>query len=230
MTDLRSSVVSDQLVHNIENLTSALERSESRYTQLTRLIRWSVLGIGAVAITVAVAFSGFLGTAYAQKEQAIPEAQSVVDALNNINRNLALFGMASQYMQQARPAIEAAVMNNQDVQSYMVQYLAEKKIEPTPQNMQQYAIPALINSTVTTMVDTVVLMHRIRDDSNSFRELVGGPGPALRSIQHELKLVNAALMSVPTMAVQMDLMNRNMASMSHSMGSTLGRAGSWMPW
>ncbi len=30
--------------------------------------------------------------------------------------------------------------------------------------------------------------------------------------------------------LQMDLMNRNMASMSHSMGSTLGRAGSWVPW
>lgn len=230
MASLCNSTASDQLVRNIDNLTNALEKSESRYAQLIRLIRWCVVGIGAVTISVAVAFTDIMSTAYAQKEQATPEAQSVVDALNNINRNLALFGMAAHYMQQARPAIEASVMNNQDVQSYMVQYLTEKEIDPTPKNMQQHAIPALINSAVTTMVNTVVLMNRIRDDSNSFREVIGGPVPALNAIQKELKLVNAALMSVPTMAVQMDLMNRNMASMSHSMGSTLGRAGSWMPW
>jgi hypothetical protein len=36
--------------------------------------------------------------------------------------------------------------------------------------------------------------------------------------------------SVPAMAAQMDLMNRNMATMSYSMGSTMGRMGKWMPW
>jgi len=28
----------------------------------------------------------------------------------------------------------------------------------------------------------------------------------------------------------MDAMNRNMAAMSYSMGSTMGRVGNWMPW
>ncbi len=28
---------------------------------------------------------------------------------------------------------------------------------------------------------------------------------------------------------QMDFMNRNMASMTHSMGSTMGRMGNWLP-
>jgi hypothetical protein len=73
-------------------------------------------------------------------------------------------------------------------------------------------------------------MQRIRQDSNAFRNVVGGPGLALGAIQHELELMNRALTSVPVMAAQMDVMNRNMASMSHSMGSTMGRMGSWVPW
>jgi len=72
-------------------------------------------------------------------------------------------------------------------------------------------------------------MQRIRDDSNAFRELIGGPVPTLRGLEHELKLMNAALTSVPAMAIQMDFMNRNMASMTHSIGTSMGRMGSWMP-
>jgi hypothetical protein len=56
------------------------------------------------------------------------------------------------------------------------------------------------------------------------------PTIALRAIKQELELMNRALSSVPVMAGQMDVMNRNMASMSHSMGSTMGRMGSWAPW
>jgi hypothetical protein len=43
-------------------------------------------------------------------------------------------------------------------------------------------------------------------------------------------LINTALTAVPVMATQMDLINRNMSSMTYSMGSTMGRMGSWMPW
>jgi hypothetical protein len=48
-------------------------------------------------------------------------------------------------------------------------------------------------------------------------------------LERELHLMNAAPASVPAMAVQMDLMNRNMATMSYSIGSTMGRMGSWIP-
>ena len=74
-----------------------------------------------------------------------------------------------------------------------------------------------------------VMMQRIREDSNGLRGLLASPTPVLEGVQQELKLMNGALSAVPAMAMQMEFMNRNMASMSHSMGSTMGRMGSWLP-
>ncbi len=133
-------------------------------------------------------------------------------------------------MQQAKPAIQNAVMNNADVQKNVQTYRVEHGLEVNEENMRKYATPALVDSAVTTIIDTVVLMQRIREDSNEFRNVIGGPGPALSAIHEELRLMNVALASVPAMAFQMDVMNRHMGSMSHSMGSTMGRMGNWMPW
>jgi hypothetical protein len=79
-------------------------------------------------------------------------------------------------------------------------------------------------------VDAFVLMQRIRQDSNAFRDYVSGPEEVLRGVEHQLEVMNLAMASIPPMAVQMDLMNRNMSSMSYSMGSTMGRMGKWVPW
>lgn len=46
---------------------------------------------------------------------------------------------------------------------------------------------------------------------------------------HETEM-DQKISSVPAMAAQMDLMNRNISSMTHSMGSTMGRMGKWTPW
>lgn len=137
--------------------------------------------------------------------------------------------MMGGILQEAAPAIEQAMMGNPDVQKYVHAYLEGKGIEPTQQNMMAYSTKAVVESGVATIVDLVVLMQRIRQDSNVFRDFVQGPTPVLEGVQRELHLMNGALASVPAMVVQMDLMNRNMASMSHSMGSTMGRMGSWMP-
>ena len=73
------------------------------------------------------------------------------------------------------------------------------------------------------------LIARLGEDSDAWHNFIVDPSPALTGIQRELGIMNGALHSVPAMVVQMDFMNRNMASMSHSMGSTMGRIGSWMP-
>lgn len=45
-----------------------------------------------------------------------------------------------------------------------------------------------------------------------------------------MKQMYRKMSSVPAMAAHMDLMNRNTASMTAGMGSTMGHMGKWMPW
>jgi hypothetical protein len=220
----------EQLTQSLAHLTEALASSERRYVQLARIVRWGTLVVFLIVVIVGLTVSNTVGIAHAEKEQGFQQGQTVVEALNNINANLTLFGMAGDGLQQVVPAIQDTMMKNPDVQSQVKAYLKEQGIEETPENMKRYATAAILKNTVSTLVDAVVLMQRIREDSNAFREMVGGPGPALHAIQHELRLMNGAMMSIPAMATQMDLMNRNMATMSYSMGSTMGRMGNWMPW
>jgi hypothetical protein len=100
----------------------------------------------------------------------------------------------------------------------------------TPEEREAYATQAVVQSVVGTFVDTVVLMQRIRQDSNAFPGYITGPEDVLRGVERQLEVMNRAMASIPTMAVQMDLMNGNMAAMSYSMGSTMGRMGKWVPW
>ena len=226
-----SSPTSDlqQLTQTVATLAEALARSERRHAHLARSLRWGTLALVTLLGGAGALLADRLGVAYAQQVAGFPQAASAVEALNNINQNLALFGMVGDTLGRAVPAIEKAMMENPDVQRSVQVYLKAQGIEQTQENMMANAAPAVIHSAVTTMVDTIVLMQRIRDDSNAFRELIGGPVPTLRGLEHELKLMNAALTSVPAMAIQMDFMNRNMASMTHSIGTSMGRMGSWMP-
>ncbi len=83
------------------------------------------------------------------------------------------------------------------------------------------------------IVDGAALVHRLRRDSDLVRHTVndvGGLSQALSGIEHELNLMNKALISVPAMATEMNMMNRQMSVMSYSVGSTMGRMGDMMPW
>ncbi len=83
------------------------------------------------------------------------------------------------------------------------------------------------------IVDAAVLVHRLRRDSDYVRRKihqVGGPDQVLRGIENELNRLNIAMAAVPAMANEMNVMNRQMSVMSYSVGSTMGRMGSIMPW
>ena len=121
-------------------------------------------------------------------------------------------------------------MGNPQVRAYVQDYFKERKLDPSPDQQEAYAMQAVVQSVVGTFVDTVVLMQRIRQDSDAFRDYVTGPEDVLRGVEQQLVVMNGAMTSVPAMAAQMDLMNRNIASMTYSMGSTMGRMGKWMPW
>jgi molecular chaperone DnaK (HSP70) len=133
-------------------------------------------------------------------------------------------------LQQFSPAIKDAVMRNPDVRKHVQDYFEEHNLNPSPEEQEAFAMQAVTQSVVETFVDTVVLMQRIRQDSNAFRDYVTGPEDVLRGVEQQLEVMNLAMASIPPMAAQMELMNINMASMTHSMGSTMGRMGKWMPW
>ncbi len=217
-----------QLAQTVAALAEALARSERRHAHLARTLRWGTLALVTLVGGAAAFLTNPSGLAFAQ-QAAFPQAANAVEALNNINRNLAVFGIWGEAMGQVLPAVEQTMQNNPDVQAQVQDYLKAHQINPTRENMMAYAGPAVIESAVTTLVDTVVLMQRIREDSNGLRGLLASPTPVLEGLQQELKLMNGALSAVPAMAIQMDFMNRNMASMTHSMGSTMGRMGSWLP-
>lgn len=219
-----------QLSRTVARLTEALARSERRHAHLARTIRW-----GALAAAALVLFGGFLvaervGIAHAQNSGGFPQAATTVEALNNINANLMVMGELGKTMQQFSPVIKEAIMSNPEVRKHVQDYFKEHNLNPGPGEQEAYAMKAVTQSVIETFVDTVVLMQRIRQDSDAFRDYVTGPEDVLRGVEHELQAMNVALASVPAMAAQMDLMNRNIASMTYSMGSTMGRMGKWMPW
>ena len=77
------------------------------------------------------------------------------------------------------------------------------------------------------VVDSAVLVHRLRRDSDYLRSRAEDPG--LSGIKNELARLNHVLLAVPAMANEMNVMNHHMATMSYSMGSTMGRMGDIFP-
>jgi hypothetical protein len=232
MTTPTASSVSDvqQLSQAVAGLAEALARSERRHAQLGRMVRWGVLALIALLAFGSLLVFDRSGVAQAQNAGEFPQAKTAVEALNNINANLMVLGEIGRTLQMLSPAIKQAIADNPEVRQYVQEYFEKNNLNPTPEQQQAYAMQAIAASLVRTGVDGIVLMQRIRQDSNAFRDYIAGPQHALHGVQHELEVMNLAMASVPAMAAQMDLMNRNMATMSYSMGSTMGRMGKWMPW
>lgn len=218
-----------QLSQAVASLAEALARSERRHALLARSLRWGVLGLVSLLVAAGFLMVDRFGVAHAQNPAGFPQATTAVDALNNINANLMLMGELGQALQRFSPAIRQTLMANPDVKKLVDAY-REQNPDATQEDLDAYAMQRILGSMVGTFVDTVVLMQRIRQDSNAFRDYITGPEDVLRGVEQQLEVMNRAMASIPPMAVQMDLMNRNMASMTHSMGSTMGRMGNWMPW
>lgn len=214
----------------VASLSEALARSERRYAYLAQAMRWGVIGLVSLIVLALFASADSIGFARAQDSNGLPNATSVVEALNNINANLMTMGEVGRTLKTFTPAVKQAVMSNPEVRNYVQDYFKRNNLNPTPEEQEAYAAQAIVESVVATFVDSVVLMQRIRQDSDALRDYLTGPKDVLRGVVRQLEVMNAAMASIPTMAAQMDLMNHNMASMSYSMGSSMGRMGKWMPW
>jgi hypothetical protein len=80
----------------------------------------------------------------------------------------------------------------------------------------------MLKASSNMLVDLGIVMTRVRQDSNAFRQWLaeGGSERMLGKISGELHFLNASVAA----------MVRDMSVMTYSVGSTMGRAGSWMPW
>ena len=86
---------------------------------------------------------------------------------------------------------------------------------------------------IQVLVDAAAVVHRFRRDSDHFRGLInyiGGTNDLLKGIKTELNHMNGMLAAIPPMGHEVHLMNRQMSVMTYSMGSTMGRMGSIIPW
>jgi hypothetical protein len=229
----------------VSEMGIALAVSERHTRRLERGLRWAVLGaVAAVILAAGMAFRPF-GNAVAQA--AMPPSKSVEEALDRINQNLMPLGMMGQMMQagvmaaireaqaaQKDPSIQSPL--SRYTRQYAAEYLKVNHIAPdqaTPQLMEQIYQQAIMEATGGLLVDAGVLLARLRQDSDYFRRFldrIGGPEEVLIGIQDELHHLNLALASVPVMAANMTAMAQQMGVMTYSVGSTMGKAGSWMPW
>jgi hypothetical protein len=91
-----------------------------------------------------------------------------------------------------------------------------------------YAFPVEIGRS-GVLDATATPMNRLQADSDAWHQAILGSAPSLDGIRQELGVIQTVLQSVPAMVVQMDITYRNVAVMSQSMGSTVGRMGSWLP-
>jgi hypothetical protein len=105
-----------------------------------------------------------------------------------------------------------------------------------PPNVQMAKSEKLMAATMMAMgqvvVDGATLVHRLRRDSDRLRGLTAEKGlvQTMNDVHSDLANLNRILAVVPAMANEMNVMNSHMATMSYSMGSTMGRMGKILPW
>ena len=227
-----------ELQQRVHDLGSALATSERRTARLERGLRWA--GIGAIAALSISLGAGLrpLGDAIAQATMLEP-SKSVEEALDRINQNLMPIGQMGHMMQ---AGFEAAVVEAQaavndpnstsPLRPFMLDWLQAHNIAPDQATEAHYR-QAIMEAAGGVMTDAGVLMARLRKDSDKIHALISAlfeqvqePEKGLQAISNQLITLNEALESVPDMSV----MTQQMGTMSYSVGSTMGRAGSWMPW
>ena len=118
----------------------------------------------------------------------------------------------------------------------LTQFFVDEKgelLDPESPEFKKRVMEGMLMAGGQVLVDAAALFHRLRRDSDVFRETVNkvsGTNGLLNGIQRELHAMNGMLAAIPPMSAEMNIMNRHMSVMTYSTGSTMGRMGSIMPW
>jgi hypothetical protein len=105
-----------QLTATVALLAESLDRSERRHAHIARSLRWGGLMLVTLLVAATALIADRSGRAFAAQGE-LPEAATVVEALNRIDRNLAMFGTMGHILDQLAPAIDNAISENPDVRT-----------------------------------------------------------------------------------------------------------------
>jgi hypothetical protein len=247
---IRTGIDNQQLAESLAALGDAASRSERRLERFERIFRWGLVAfLICVTVVFAAAFSS-MNNAFAQRspsgQEALLRGDNVVEALNNINASLESMRMMGMMMRMGMQSAVTEAMTPpendpecQDPDTVLVHNLycfahahTQKRAEAlnteidqlSPEQRQQFAQEAVMIAAGSVIVDMGILTHRIKQDSDFWRT------SGLKGIKDELGKLNHMVTAIPVMANEMTVMNRQMSVMSHGVGSTMGRMGTWLPW
>lgn len=239
-----------QLSDTVAKLKVALERSEQRLARFERIFRWGAL-VFVLCLSVILSLGNSnINNAFAQRptsdQAGIPDDENIVAALNKINNSMEGMRMMASMMNMGIQSALAEAMTapsgdekcakdvsklKHELYCYTYKHTERKAQEMgkdvnqlSDEQKKQFAEQAVMTAAGSVLVDFGILAHRIKQDSDMLRS--GG----LKGIKTELSKLNNMVTAIPIMANEMGVMNRQMSVMSHGVGSTMGRMGSWMPW
>jgi len=217
-----------KLTETVNTLAEVVVQNQNRYLSLERTFRWA--GVALICLTMMVFYIG-------------------VNMVSNVQAQA-----TTADLKQGQSTLAAAEDRIAVTLEKMVGMM-----EGMQQVLNMPTSTAADGTKVTVMddlVDGLVMIHRLRLDSNSLRkdlDIENGTGlfskeninamtgikQALQNIHNalkavpemaeQMKIMNAKMNAMPVMAEEMRLMSANIRVMSYSMGSTMGRMGNFMP-
>jgi len=123
------------------------------------------------------------------------------------------------------------------MQKHVWEYIEEHGLDPAMAKDKTITRQVVAERTIKVLTDAFVVFRKLGHDPDATLDNIGRQlqtmNKALAAMPHietYMKQMYRKMSSVPAMAAHMDLMNWNIASMTTSMGSTMGRMGEWMPW
>jgi hypothetical protein len=209
-----------KLTETIAALSDALAKSERCYRSTAQVHRW--MGVGLAGLFALVLWLGF--DAVRATESGDGNIQPVVTALNDINSNLTAIVKGMQGMGALMSQVGPVLSDVKNITAGIGQGMP--KLQPS-------------------MADAATLIARLKEDSDYARGMVPKGKPpimvalelqkisavlsAVPTMAAEMHRMNIAMSAVPPMVAEMHQMNLSMGIMSKSIGSTMGRMGSMIP-
>jgi hypothetical protein len=190
----------DEMHQTVQQLVTALARSEERHARAVRRQRWFWLGITASLLALAYISGQFGTSAIAQTQRLSQPAAGPVDRVDRIAQRQALIAQLPEEAQAELAEFERSI-------EWLGRYLQ------TWDERQAGAVVALMLQRIGQNMNAMPKIHSEMQTMNSLMQ-------AMPVVAVEMQRMSANLAVITA----------NMGVMTHNMDSTMGRMGRMMPW
>ncbi|MBF0162333.1 MAG: hypothetical protein HQL88_08590 [Magnetococcales bacterium] len=215
-----------QLTASIQALTHTVAIHERRAQRNERLFRWIGAGLAALCVVEATthlewverSFAGSQGTTETAQSQSAPE-----DSCKTLEGKIQAMGLNMPLIVQGlHDAALVMIRVKQDSDVLRANMLAAPKPPPSPEEQMAKAI--LVSGTYPPGIP------QTSGKTDSPATPVKPP-LSFAPLDQTLNVMEASpAMSIHRAREALKKMANDLSVMSYSMGSTMGRMGSWMPW